>query len=169
MGLPRILKNLNTFVNGADYRGVIGEFEQPKLALATSDWRGGGMIGTVKLDHGIEPMEATLTFGGHETGLVRQFGTPAINGTRIRLVGAYQRDNSSAPQAVDIFIGGRFTEIDFGKDKPGDPTEHKYKAALSYYRREVNGVVEVEIDMLNGIFMVGGVDRYAEIMAILAG
>ncbi|MBB3953407.1 phage major tail tube protein [Novosphingobium sediminicola] len=166
MGLPRTLKNLNSFVNGVDYRGVIGEFEQPKLAEGTNDWRGGGMPGTVKVKNGLEAMEATLTFGGHETGLVRQFGQ---DDTRIRLVCAYQANSNSAPQAVDIYMRGSFNEIDFGKDKPGEQTEHKYKADLTYYRREVNGLVEVEIDMINGIYIVGGVDRYAEIMAILAG
>ena len=49
MGLPREIKNLNAYVNGATYAGVIAEFEEPKLALATEDWRGGGMLGTCLL------------------------------------------------------------------------------------------------------------------------
>jgi P2 family phage contractile tail tube protein len=64
MGLPRKLVNLNTYVNGTDYRGVISEFEQPKLAESTNDYRGGGMPGTIKQKNGLEAMEATLTFGG---------------------------------------------------------------------------------------------------------
>lgn len=167
MGLPRLLQNMNAYANGTSYLGVIGEFEQPKLALKMDDWRGGGMPGPVKIDQGLDALEATLTFGGHELMLVREFGTPAVNGTRLRLVCAYQANDGSAAQAVHIFIGGRFSEIDFGKDKPGDATEHKYKAAISYYRREVDGVVEIEIDMVNGIFVVGGIDRYAEIMSII--
>jgi P2 family phage contractile tail tube protein len=166
MGLPRKLVNLNTYVNGTDYRGVISEFEQPKLAESTNDYRGGGMPGTIKQKNGLEAMEATLTFGGNEPALTRLF---AQDDTRIRLICAYQSKSSSIPQSVDIFLRGSFNEIDFGKDKPGEPTEHKYKADLTYYRREVDGVVEVEIDMINGIYSVGGVDRYAEIMAILAG
>jgi P2 family phage contractile tail tube protein len=87
----------------------------------------------------------------------------------LRLVGAYQADDGSPPQSVEIYLGGRFTEIDLGKSKAGDDTEHKYTLPLSYYRRVVDGVDEVEIDMLSGLFRVGGVDRYAEIMAILTG
>lgn len=68
---------------------------------------------------------------------------------------------------MNIFIGGRFAEIDLGKSKPGDNTEHKYKVALAYYRREVNGRVEVEIDMIAGVFIIDGVDLYAEIMSII--
>ncbi|PNU06465.1 phage major tail tube protein [Novosphingobium guangzhouense] len=169
MGLPRKLVNLNAHVDGVSYLGRIAEFEQPKLAIATEDWRGGGMLGGVKLDMGLEPLEATLTFGGHERALIRYFGTTAVDGVTIRLVGAYRADDGTAAQSVEIYIGGRFTEIDEGKSKAGDGTEHKYTAPLSYYRRVVDGVTEVEIDMVNGLFIVDGIDRYAEIMAILLG
>lgn len=168
MGLPRKLKNLNTFVDGESYIGVISEFEEPKLAIATEEWRGGGMLGPVMLDMGLEAMEAALTMGGHEAALIRKFGTTRVDGVRLRLVGAYQADNGGAAQAVEVYIGGRFTEIDPGKSKAGDSTEQKYKVPLAYYRRVVDGRVEIEIDMLRGIFIVDGVDRYAEIMAIIS-
>lgn len=169
MGLPRKLKNMNAFVDGRSYLGVVSEFEEPKLATKTEDWRGGGMLGDVKIDMGLEAMEAKLKMGGHEASLIRKFGTPAIDGVRLRLVGAYQRDDGSAAQAVEVYLGGRFTEIAPGTSKPGDPTEQEYTVPLAYYRREVNGRVEVEIDMLAGVFIVDGIDRYAEIRAIIGG
>lgn len=169
MGLPRKLVNMNGFVDGEGYLGVISEFEQPKLAIATEDHRGGGMLGAVKLDMGLEALEATMTMAGHVAALIRMFGTTAIDGVQLRLVGAYRADDGTAAQAVEIYLGGRFSEIDEGKAKAGDATEHKYTLPASYYRREVDGVVEVEIDMINGVFLVNGIDRYAEIMAILTG
>lgn len=168
MGLPRKLKNLNAFVDGESYLGTVAEFEQPSLAITTEDWRGGGMPGSVKVDMGLEPMEAKVKMGGHTAELIRKFGTTRVDGVRLRLVGAYQADDGSAPQAVEIYANGRFTEIGFGTDKAGDDTENEYTAALSYYRREVDGRTEVLIDMIAGVFMVDGVDRYAEIMAILS-
>lgn len=169
MGLPRILKNMNAFVDGDSYLGVISEFEEPNLALATEDYRGGGMIGTVKLDMGLEAMEAKLKMGGHEARLFRKFGSTQIDGVRYRLVGAYQADDGTAAQAVECYIGGRFSEIAPGTSKAGDMTEHEYTVPLSYYRREVNSRVEIEIDMVAGTFIVDGIDRYAEIMAIISG
>ncbi|MFC0683559.1 phage major tail tube protein [Novosphingobium clariflavum] len=169
MGLPRKLINMNAFVDGEGYLGIVSEFEQPKLAIATEDHRAGGMLGTVKLDMGLEPLEATMTMAGHVAALIRKFGTTAIDGVQLRLVGSYRADDGTAAQAVEIYLGGRFTEIDEGKAKAGDATEHKYTLPSVYYRRDVDGVVEVEIDMLNGVFLVDGFDRYAEIMAILNG
>ena len=169
MGLPRTLVNINAYESGVSYLGVIAEFEQPQLAVATEDYRGGGMVGAVPRDQGLEKMEATLTMAGHETALIRKFGSTSVEGVRLRLVAAYRADDGRPAQAVEIYIGGRFTEIDMGKDKPGDATEHKYTAALNYYRRVVDGRTEMEVDMVQGVFMVNGIDRYAEIMAILMG
>lgn len=168
MGIPKKLKNMNIHVDGKGYLGRASEYEEPVLALATEDYRGGGMLGPVKIDLGLEGMEAKLKMGGHEASLIRKFGTTAIDGVRVRLVGAYQADTGLPAQAVDIFIGGRFSEINPGTSKPGDDTEHEFAVAVAYYRREVNGRTEVEIDMVNGVFEVDGFDRYAEIMAIIA-
>lgn len=168
MGIPKKLKNMNAHVDGAGYLGRVVEFEEPSLAIATEDYRGGGMIGSVKLDKGLEPMEAKLKMGGHEVALLRKFGTTRVDGVRVRLTGAYQADDGSAAEAVECYIGGRFTEIAPGSSKPGDDTEHEFTVPLSYYRREVNGRAEIEIDMIAGTFIVDGVDRYAEIMGIIA-
>ena len=107
--------------------------------------------------------------GPDQASLVhRQFGTTRIDGVRVRLTGAYQADDGTAAQAVEIYIGGRFNEISPGTAKPGDDTEHEFKCAVAYYRRVVDGRTEAEIDMIAGRFIVDGIDRYAEIMAIIA-
>lgn len=167
MGLPQKLKNLNAYVDGVNYLGKIAEFEEPTLALSTEDYRGGGMVGSVKIDLGLEGMEAKLKMGGHVASLIRKFGDTSVEGVRVRLVGAYQADDGLPAQKVDIFIGGRFSEINPGTSKAGDDTEHEFTVPLSYYRREVNLRTEVEIDLVHGKFVVDGKDRYAQIMAAL--
>lgn len=167
MGQPRRLIDINAYTDGTGYLGQIAEFEEPKLAINTEDYRGGGMPGPVKHDRGLQGMEATMTMAGHIAEMIRKFGTTAIDGVSVRLVAAYRADDGSAAQAVEIYMNGRFSEIDLGKGKAGDATEHKYTFPLSYYRRVVDGATEVEIDMANGLFLVDGYDFYAEIMAII--
>jgi uncharacterized protein len=167
MGLPRKLKNMNAFVDGESYMGVVAEFVPPPLVIATEEWRGGGSIGPVMIDMGLEAMEATVKMGGNETRLFRKFGATAVDGVRLRLVGAYQQDTGAMPQAVEVVIGGRFTEINMNTSKPGQDTEHDYTVAVAYYRMVVDGRPEVEIDMVAGTFIVDGVSRYEEIMRIL--
>ena len=44
MGIPKKLKNMNIHVDGEGYLGRASQYEEPALALATEDYRGGGMI-----------------------------------------------------------------------------------------------------------------------------
>lgn len=167
MGIPKKLKNLTAHVDGVNYIGQVVEFEEPPLAIATEEYRGGGMIGPVSIDMGLQAMQASLKMGGHVVELMRKFGTTRVDGVRVRLTGAYQRDDTGEVEVVESYIGGRFSEIGTGTAKAGDDTEHDYTVPLSYYRRVVNGRVEIEIDMVAGTFIVDGVDRYAQIMAAL--
>ena len=40
---PRVLKNMNLFVDGRGYAGRVDEIELPKLTLKTEEHRAGGM------------------------------------------------------------------------------------------------------------------------------
>lgn len=64
MGLPRKLKNLNTYVDGEGFLGTVAEFEEPKLAIATEEWRGGGMLGPVMLDKGLRRWKPRSPWAG---------------------------------------------------------------------------------------------------------
>jgi uncharacterized protein len=168
MALPRKLKNLNLFNEGRSYLGEVSAFTPPKLTRKLEDYRGGGMDGTVKIDMGAEAMEAEFTTGGPMREVLRQFGIADIAGVFLRMSGAYQDDSTGAVDTIEITVRGRHEEIDMGEWKPGEGGEFKWKSSLVYYRLEWNGVEEIEIDVLNGVFRVGGVDRNAEIMAAIA-
>lgn len=161
MGLPSKLKNLNVFEDGASYLGQIAEFTLPKLSRQMEDWRGGGMNGPVKSDHGMQAIEAEWTAGGLILNTIRKFGAATVDAVQLRFCAAYQNDENGAVDAVEIVLRGRHEEIDMGNGKPGDNTEHKIKTACAYYKLIVNGVTEIEIDLLNMVEIVGGVDRLA--------
>lgn len=164
MSLPRKLKNMNLFNEGTSLLGEIKTVTLPKLARKTEDYRGGGMNGTVKTDHGLSDDGLVLesTFGGLELLTLRQFGIAKVDGVYMRFAGAYQRDDSGVIDAVEVVVRGRHEEIDFGDQEPGEDTEHKVVSNLVYYKLTVNGKVEVEIDVLGFKEVIGGVDRLAE-------
>jgi uncharacterized protein len=80
----------------------------------------------------------------------------------LRMTQALQADDADAVTPSEIIMRGRHTEIDFGKAKAGDMTEIKYKTELTYFKLSMDGIVLVEIDMVNMVYVVGGVDRLAE-------
>ncbi|WP_066738204.1 phage major tail tube protein [Cupriavidus sp. D384] len=162
MALPRKLKNFNVFHDGVSYVGECEEFTQPKLARKLEEYRAGGMNGPVDIDLGAEKMETEATYGGLMREPFKAWGITAVDGVLLRFAGAYQRDDSEAVDAVEVVIRGRHTELDMGAAKAGDNSQFKVKSSISYYKLTVNGEVWCEIDHVNFIETVFGVDRLAE-------
>lgn len=167
MGLPAKLKNFATFINGENYMGVVPEVTLPTLTRKTDEYRGGGMNMSVDLDFGMEKMEAEIKAAGWFGDLLRTWGTPTHDGVMLRFAGAIQADDTGAIQACEAVIRGRFTEFDPGSAKAGDATEHTYKMAASYYKLTIAGAVVFEIDAVNMIELVDGVDRMDQVRAAL--
>ena len=51
--------------------------------------------------------------------------------------------------------------IDMGDAQTGENTEHQVTSTLSYYKLTIDGTEKIEIDLVNGVFKVNGVDRLA--------
>lgn len=164
MALPRKLKNMNLFNDGQSYAGQSKTVTLPKLSRKMEGYRGGGMNGPVKIDYGMsdDGIQLEWTLGGLDLIAVRQYGIPKVDGVQLRWAGAYQRDDTAEVDAVEVVVRGRHEEIDMGDAEPGEDTEHKIVSTCSYYKLVVNGVTEIEIDLLNMVEIVGGVDRLAQ-------
>ncbi len=168
MAMPRKLKNMNVFNEGQTWLGEVSSVTLPKLTRKLEDWRGGGMDGTVKLDIGAEAMEIETTCGGPMLDVLKQFGVTKLAGVYLRYVGVHQNDETDTLDTVEVTVRGRHEEIDMGESKPGEGGEFKTKSSLVYYRLDWNGRTIIEIDVLNMVFMVDGVDRLAEMRAALS-
>lgn len=168
MAMPRKLKNMNVFNEGNSWLGEVSSVTLPKLTRKLEDWRGGGMDGIVKLDMGAEAMEIETTCGGPMLDVLKQFGVTNMAGVYLRYAGWHENDATGTTDTVEVTVRGRHEEIDMGESKPGEGGEFKTKTALVYYRLEWNGREVIEIDVLNMVFRVDGVDRLAEMRAALS-
>ncbi|MGO4413287.1 phage major tail tube protein [Cupriavidus sp. KB_39] len=162
MALPRKLKNYNVFHDGVSYVGQTEEFTLPKLTRKLEEYRAGGMNGPVEIDLGAEKMELEATYGGLMREIFKAWGITIVDGVLLRFAGAYQRDDTAEVDAVEVVVRGRHTELDLGNAKVGDNSQFKVKSAISYYKLSVNGEVWCEIDHVNFIEIIFGVDRLAE-------
>lgn len=161
MALPRKLKHLNAFNDGASYLGEVVSFTRPKQARKMEEYRSGGMNGPVKIDNGVEAVEAEMTLGGYMADIVKQFGVETVDGVQLRLLGSLQRENSADVDAFECVLRGRWEEIDGGESKSGEDTETKGKFTCAYYKESLNGEELYEIDLLNMVERSGGIDRLA--------
>ncbi len=164
MALPKKLKHQNLFNEGESFVGQCGTVTLPTLARKMEAWRGGGMDGPVKVDmgHSDDGIQLEWTIGGWGLSVLRQFGAVRADGVMLRWAGSIQRDDTAEISAVEVVVRGRHEEIDFGDSETGEDTEHSITTTCTYYKLSIDGNVEIEIDLLNFIFVVNGEDRLAE-------
>jgi len=160
MALPRKLKNLNLFNDANSYVGVVKSVTLPPLGRKMESYRGGGMNGPVKADLGFsdDGIQFEWKTGGLDLIALRQFGAVNASGVALRFSGAFQRDDTGDVSAVELVMRGRHETIEMGDAQPGEDTEHSITTTCSYYKLIVDNEDIIEIDLLNFIENVNGVD-----------
>jgi P2 family phage contractile tail tube protein len=160
MALPRKLKNLNLFNDGHSYLGVSKTVTLPSLGRKMEGYRGGGMNGPVKADLGFSDDGIQLEWktGGLDLISLRQFGMVKASGVLLRFTGAFQQDDTEEMSNVEIVVRGRHETIEMGEAQAGEDTEHAMTTTCSYYKLTVDGDDIIEIDLLNFIEKINGVD-----------
>ena len=88
-------------------------------------------------------------------------GAVKADGVLLRFAGAYQRDDTGEVDLVEIVVRGHHETIELGEATRGEDTEQKITTTCTYYKLTVNGRVEMEVDLLNFIEIVNGVDLLA--------
>jgi len=169
MALPRKLKNLNLFNDGHSYLGVSKTVTLPSLGRKMEGYRGGGMNGPVKADLGFSDDGIQLEWktGGLDLISLRQFGMVKASGVLLRFTGAFQQDDTEEMSNVEIVVRGRHETIEMGEAQAGEDTEHAMTTTCSYYKLTVDGDDIIEIDLLNFIEKINGVDMLEKQRAAL--
>jgi P2 family phage contractile tail tube protein len=161
--IPQTLKNFMLFVDGESFVGVAEEITPPKLTRITEDYQGGGMQGPIELDFGNDKLEMEVTFKGWNKGILKHYGAFSADGVPLRFRGSARSDaNEAQTDAIEISIRGRLKELDFGTVKKGEGNSLKVMIPLTYFKYEINNDPLIEIDQVNSIFVVDGVDHLAD-------
>ncbi|QII37356.1 phage major tail tube protein [Rouxiella badensis] len=164
MALPKKLKLMNLFNDANSYQGVVSSITLPKLTRKLENYRGGGMNGSAASDLGLDDdaLSVEWSMGGIDELVLTQWGSAQVAGVPLRFAGSYQRDDTGETTAVEIVLRGRHKEIDMGDAKQGEDTETKISTMCSYYKLTIGGKELIEIDTINLIEKVNGVDMLAE-------
>lgn len=164
MAMPRKLKNMNMFNDANSYQGLSKTVTLPDLTRKLEMWRGAGMDGAVGADMGMgdDGLKIEWTVGGLDLISIRQHGITEAGGVALRWAGAYQQDDTGVVTKVEVVARGRHETYSFGDGEAGEDTEHTITTVCTYYKLVVDGVEEIDIDILGMVLKVGGVDRLAE-------
>lgn len=156
--VPQTLYLMNMFVDGINFAGDVPTLTLPKLTTKTADYRGGGMDAAIEMDQGMEKMEANFTTNGVRREAMKFYGLADQTAFNSVFRGSFKAQKGLTT-AVVATLRGMLKEVDPGDWKPGEPSEFKYAIALSYYKLEVDGRLLYEIDPVNCVRVIDGVDQ----------
>jgi P2 family phage contractile tail tube protein len=156
--IPQTLFNQNLFIDGISFSGDVPELSLPKVKVKTEGYRAGGMDGEIDMDMGLEKLECSFSTNGVRKEALKFFGLAdqtAFNGS---FRGSFKEQKGRFVGTIAT-IRGMLIEVDPGSWKPGDKAEFKYAVSPSYYKLEIDGVVIYEIDPVNSVRVIDGVDQ----------
>jgi P2 family phage contractile tail tube protein len=166
MGARDVRKNINLFVDGRGYAGQVENFNAPKLALKTEDFRAGGMFGSVKLTMGMEAMDADFSLIAYDKNILASFGVAEGFNVPFTARQALESADGTVTPVVQT-MRGKVTEMDEGTSEPGEKSSLKVTMNLVYYKLEHGGEIIQEIDLENMVHIVRGADQLAAQRAAL--
>lgn len=161
--------NFAVYEDATEFYGM-AEVTLPEIASITEEVKGAGISGTFNgafVGH-VEAMTLTLNF--------RSVTTDTIRLTEPR---NHQIDLRASQQAWDN-AAGRFkqtavkhilmvtpTKLAPGKLAPASPAEASGEYSVTYFATYIDGVKKLEIDILNFIYFVNGIDYLADVRKAL--
>lgn len=166
MAASDVRKNLTINVDGRGYAGQLSDFNAPKLAQKVEEFRAGGMNVSVELNMGMEKMEADFSLLQYSRDVLALFGLTDGNQVPITVREVLESYDGTITPVVHT-MRGKVKEVDPGTSKPGDLNPIKFSIALSYYKLQHGPTVVQEIDAVNMIHSVNGVDIMAAQRAAL--
>lgn len=164
--IPEVLTNCILFVDGMSFAGDVPTLTLPKLTQKTEDYQGGGMSGPIEFAVGLDKLEAAFTTNGVRRESLKYFGLSDQTAFNAVFRGSF-KGLKGAVKAVVVTLRGGIKEIDMGDWKPATVAETKHAVKLTYYKLEIDGRVMYEIDFINMIQVVDGVDQLADERAAL--
>ena len=141
--------------------------ELPKLAFKREEFRAGAMDGPITVEMGQELMECSFTMADFNPGVMGQVGLPRPDGCSLTVRGVLQ-NKTAIPLPLLCDMRGSIHTTEQGTLKPGELTEPKYEAHLTYYRMQVGPTLVHEIDIPNMVRVVNGIDLFTAARIILA-
>ncbi len=161
--MAHILRNFTAHIEGYDTRLEIKSITPPLVRDKTDEATGGALLAPMDVPMGLQKLEAGFKVNARSRDLMKHAGLrpgmfirPTFRGVSISEIDGSQQDEVLTFQARlncdgNEWAAGSISEIDFKL------------TSISYYRHLVNGADLYEIDIVNAVQRINGVDQMASI------
>jgi hypothetical protein len=168
--IPEKINDFNVYLDGTKMIGIASSVTLPEINMKTSTVAGVGVNG--ELDSPtigqFESMEQEVQFNtlfSSATDVMNPL--TVVNLTFRAAQQVYDKTGGYAFKGLRIVEMGRVKKFKPGKIEKGEAMEATVTLELTYIMIEVDGKQLVEIDKLNGVYKVNGVDMIAGVKSLI--
>ena len=154
------LTNANIYMDGNNLLGRAEEIQLPQIKHKMADHKALGMIGSAEFFAGIDKMESKIKWNALYPEVLKKAANPFI-AVQIQARASLETYNSMGKLAevpAIAYLTGTFKEFPLGNFKPQDNAEYETTMSVNYAKLIVDGEELFEIDVLENIYKVDGVD-----------
>ena len=168
--VPEKVNEYNVYHKGNALIGVVPDVELPGVKMKTSTVIGAGMLGELESPAigQFESMTQELKFNVLYSSAIDMLSPlEAVDLTFRASQQVYDKTGGYAFKGLRIVEQGRVKEFKPGKLVRAEGMEAVVTLEVTYLLLEVDGVVMLEIDKLNQVYIVNGKDMLAEVRALV--
>ena len=167
---PEVVNHYKVYFGDANEAvGQSGEVELPDFEAIKETLDGGGILGEIEdpVTGHFEAMKITIPFAVLWADMFRMINT--TNTPMVTLRGSMQVMDHGTGETdyvpVRIVLKGKATSTKLGTMKRGGKTESELEMEVFYIKVEVDGETLVELDKLNFVYVLNGVDLMQKVRA----
>lgn len=157
------LTNANIYMDGNNLLGRAEEIQLPQIKHKMVEHKALGMVGSAEFFAGIDKLESKIKWNSLYTEVLKKAANP-FKSVQIQARASLETYNSMGKLAevpAIAYISGTFKEFPLGTFKPQDNAEYETTMSVNYAKLVVAGEEIFEIDVLENIYKVGGIDVLA--------
>lgn len=167
--VPEKINDFNVYLDGTKMIGNGASMDLPEINMKTSTIEGGGISGEIDSPTigQFESMEQVVPFNTlYSSAMDMLSPTKTVNLTFRAAQQVYDKTGGYTFKGLRVVEVGRVKSFKPGKIEKGETMEAEVTLELTYIMIEVDGKQLVEVDKLNSVYKVNGVDMLAEINAM---
>ena len=160
LGIPGVINNFNLYNNGTALVGLTGEISLPDFEGMTETLSGPGILGEI------------------EEVIIGQFGSMELDEDAFKLMSpatslnltlrASEQFTVKSTGGIDykgmrVVVRGRQKKLTGGTVKQGGAMDAAVTVEITYIMIELDGKQRIELDKINNVYKVNGVDLLAKI------
>lgn len=168
--IPEKINDYNVYLDGDKMIGVAASATLPEVNMKTSTVAGVGVNG--ELDSPtigqFESMEQEIQFNTLYSSAMDMLNPLSVVNLTFRAAQqVYDKTGGYSFKGLRVVEMGRVKKMNPGKVEKGEAMEATVTMELTYLLIEVDGEQLVEIDKLNGVYRVKGVDMLAGVRSLI--